>query len=81
MKEKLKIEAMKKLAFMKGDPNLTAGKNQETISSFKDLYGIFNVKNKHKRKRSPNRTIKQRKKEKSPSKEEMNIPKNRNSIT
>ena len=54
---------MKKLAFMKGDPNLTAGKNQETISSFKDLYGIFNVKNKHKRKRSPNRTIKQRKKE------------------
>jgi hypothetical protein len=54
---------MKKLAFMKGDPNLTAGKNQETISSFKDLYGIFNVKNKYKRKRSPNRTIKQRKKE------------------
>ena len=53
---------MKKLAFMKGDPTLTAGKNQETISSFKDLYGIFNVKNKHKRKGSPNR-IKQRKKE------------------
>lgn len=58
------------MAFMKGDPSLTAGKNQETISSFKDLYGIFNVKNK--RKVSPKRKLKRNKE--SPKKEVMIIP-------
>ena len=32
------------MAFMRGDPMVTPGKNQQSVNTMKDMYGIFNSK-------------------------------------
>lgn len=47
-----------------GDPAITSGKNQESVSTLKDMYGIFKIRDiditSNKRSKSPKTSIKRR---------------------